>query len=159
MKCLLSQAALDVAAHGTRRSRRARFMTAKHLLLLLLMSAVGPVTLLAQGSRPSSPDPEEPLLTLDHAVSLALDNNRGVKISGLEAQRAVHQVNIARSKRLPQFRVDALAGSLLQPFDFTFPAGSFGTYPETGPIPSTDAKIRTDAQFTSFVTAAVDQPL
>ena len=68
-------------------------------------------------------------------------------------------MNIARSKRLPQFHVDALAGSLLQPFDFTFPAGSFGTYPETAADPSTDAKIRTEAQFTSFVTASVDQPL
>jgi outer membrane protein TolC len=96
---------------------------------------------------------------LDEALSLALDNNRQVKHSALEAQKSEHQVNIVRSKRLPQFRVDALAGSLLQPFDFTFPAGSFGTYAETGPIPSTDAKIRTEAQFTSSVTASVDQPL
>src|SRR4029450_2118936 len=60
---------------------------------------------------------------------------------------------------LPQFHFDALAGSLLQPFDYTFPAGSFGTFPETGPIPSTDAKIRTEAQVTTSVTASVDQPL
>jgi outer membrane protein TolC len=126
--------------------------------LLLLMSAAGPATLLAQG--PATPlDPEEPLLTLDAAVSLALDNNRQVKISALEAQKSEHQVNIARSRRLPQFHVDALAGSLLQPFDFTFPAGSFGTYPGTGPIPSTDAKIRTEVQFSSVLTASVDQPL
>jgi outer membrane protein len=133
-------------------------MTAKHLLLLLLMFAACPVTLLAQG--PATPPlPEEPLLTLEAALSLALDNNRGVKISGLEAQKAAHQLNVVRSKRLPQLRVDALAGSVLQPFDFTFPAGSFGTYPETGPIPSTDAKIRNEAQFTTFITASVDQPL
>src|SRR4029450_2622741 len=50
-------------------------------------------------------------------------------------------------------------GSLLQPFDFTFPAGSFGTYPGTGPIPSNAAKITTEVQFTSSVTASVDQPL
>ena len=131
---------------------------ASHLPLLLLLSAAGPGTVLAQG--PATPPlPEEPLLRLDEALSLALDNNRQVKISALEAEKSEHQVNVARSKRLPQFRVDALAGSLLRPFDFTFPAGSFGTYPETGPIPSTDAKIRTDAQFTSFVTASVDQPL
>ena len=99
------------------------------------------------------------MLSLEAALSLALDNNRQVKISALEAQKTEHQVNVVRSKRLPQFHVDALAGSLLQPFDFTFPAGSFGTYAETGPIPSTDAKIRTEAQFTSTVTASVDQPL
>jgi outer membrane protein TolC len=68
-------------------------------------------------------------------------------------------VNVARSRRLPQFQFAVLAGELLQPFDFTFPAGSFGTYPETGPIPSTDAKVRTPAQLTTFITGAVDFPL
>ena len=122
------------------------------------MAAAWPARSLAQGGA-TSQEPSDPLLTLDEALSLALDNNRQVKISALEAQKAEHQVNIVRSRRLPQFHVDALAGSLLQPFDFTFPAGSFGTYPGTGPIPSTDAKITTEAQFTSSVTAAVDQPL
>src|SRR6185369_3114600 len=116
------------------RSRR----RASPLLLLLLMSAAGPPTLLAQGPA-TPPDPEEPLLTLDAALSRALDHNRQVEQSALEAQKSEHLVNIARSRRLPQFHFDALAGSLLQPFDYTFPAGSFGTFPETGPIPSSDA--------------------
>src|SRR4029434_10614083 len=124
-----------------------------HLLLLLLLSAAGPPTLLAQGPA-TTPPSEEPLLALEAALSLALDNNRQVKISALEAQKTEHQLNVVRSKRLPQFHVDALAGTLLQPFDFTFPAGSFGTYPGTGPIPSTDAKITTEVQFTASVTAA-----
>ena len=132
---------------------------AKLLLLTLLLCAAGPVTSSAQAPPGPSLLPDEPLLRLEAAITLALDNNRGVKISGLEEQRAGHQVNIVRSKRLPQLRVDALAGSLLKPFDFTFPAGSFGTYAETGPIPSTDAKIRTEAQFTASITASVDQPL
>jgi outer membrane protein TolC len=121
------------------------------------MAAAWPARSLAQaGVTSQEPDP---LLTLDAALSQALDNNRQVKQSALEAQKSEHQVNIVRSRRLPQFHVDALVGSLLKPFDFTFPAGSFGTYPETGPIPSTDAKIRTEAQFTSSITASVDQPL
>ena len=103
--------------------------------------------------------PTNRVLGLEAALSLALSNNRRVKNSALEAQKSDDQVNVARSRRLPQFQVDVLAGSLLQPFDFTFPAGSFGTYPSTGPIPSTDAKIRTPAQFTTFITAAIDQPL
>jgi len=136
-----------------------QFTQAKHLLLSVLLGALCPVTLLAQGGGAPSPELADPLLTLEDAISLALENNRGVEISALEARKTEHHVNVARSKRLPQFRVDALAGSLLQPFDFTFPAGSFGTYETTGPIPSTDAKIRTEAEFTSFVTASVDQPL
>lgn len=100
-----------------------------------------------------------PLLTLDEAVSLALRDNRVVKNAALEAQKAEDRVGIARSKRLPQFQVDALAGSLVRPFDFSFPAGSFGTYPDIGPIPSTDARITTKARLTTFVSAGVDQPL
>jgi outer membrane protein TolC len=133
--------------------RRARLV-----VLLLSMSAAWPAGSLAQEGA-ASQEPPDPLLTLDQALSLALGNNRQVKISALEAQKTDHQVSVVRSKRLPQFHTDALAGSLLQPFDYTFPAGSFGTYPETGPIPSTDAKITTEAQFTTFVTASVDQPL
>ena len=133
--------------------RRTRF-----LVVFLSMAAAWPARSLAQAGA-ASQEPPDPLLALEAALSLALDNNRQVKISALEAQKSEHQVNIVRSKRLPQFHVDALAGSLLQPFDFTFPAGSFGTYAETGPIPSTDAKIRTEAQFTSLVTASIDQPL
>jgi outer membrane protein TolC len=132
---------------------------ARHLLSFVLISATCPVASPAQEPRGSSPASEEPLLTLDEALSQALSGNRQVKNALLETQKSEHEVNIARSKRLPQFHVDALAGSLLQPFDFTFPTGSFGTYPETGPIPSTDAKIRTPAQFTTFITAGVDQPL
>jgi outer membrane protein TolC len=123
------------------------------------MAAALPATSSLAQAGATSQEPPDPLLTLEAALFQALDNNRQVKIAALEAQKSEHQVNIARSRRLPQFHVDALAGSLLQPFDFTFPAGSFGTYPATGPIPSTDAKITTEVQFTSTVTAAVDQPL
>jgi outer membrane protein TolC len=114
-------------------------------LLLCAAPGVG-----AEGPQPPSARTEDSLLTLDEALSLALANNRLVRNSAIEAEKAEHEVNVARSKRLPQFHVDALAGSLLQPFDFTFPAGSFGNNPTTGPIPATHA---------TFVTAGVDQPL
>ena len=123
------------------------------------MSVASPVVLLAQESPAASPEFEAPLLTLDEAVSLALSDNRSLKNSALEVLKSDELLAIARSKRLPHFHFDVLAGSLLQPFDFTFPAGSFGTYPATGPIPGTDAKITTPAQFTTTATAALDQPL
>jgi outer membrane protein TolC len=137
----------------------ARNTTARHLLVLLLLSAASPVVLPAQESPTAPPESEAPLLTLDEAVSLALGNNRSVKHTALDVLKSDELVAIARSRRYPQFHFDVLAGSLLQPFDFTFPAGSFGTYPGIGPIPGTDAKITTPAQFTTFATAALDQPL
>ena len=99
------------------------------------------------------------VLTLDEAVTLALQQNRLVKNSALEAQKYDFQVSTARSRRKPQFQFSMLGGSLLQPFDFTFPAGAWGTYPGVGPIPGTQAKIRTPAVFTTYLTASIDQPV
>jgi outer membrane protein len=107
----------------------------------------------------SNADTQEPILTLDEAVTLALQHNRLVKNSALEAQKYDFQVSTARSRRKPQFQFTMLGGELLHPFDFTFPAGSFGTYPGIGPIPSTNAKIKTPAVFTTYLTGSIDQPL
>jgi outer membrane protein len=107
----------------------------------------------------SNADTQEPILTLDEAVTLALQHNRLVKNSVLEVQKYDFQVSTARSRRKPQFQFSVLGGELLHPFDFRFPAGSFGTYPGTGPIPSTTAKIHTPAVFTTYITASADQPL
>ena len=140
------------------RSHHFRSMASRHFVFVLMLAGC-PVSLLAQGPGAPATQPEDPILTLDDAVSLALRDNRAVKNSALEVQKSDDQVGVARSRRLPKLQLDVLAGSLLQPFDFTFPAGSFGTYPSTGPIPSTEAKIRTPARFTTFTTASIDQPL
>ena len=106
-------------------------MKSNHLALFLAILVFGsPVASLAQQT-----EQDAPLLTLDDAVSLALANNRLVKNSGLEAQKFDFQVSTARSRRLPHFQFAALGGELLQPFDFTFAKGAFGTYPAPGPFP------------------------
>lgn len=135
-------------------------MEAKHLLLFVLMVAgASPATVLAQ-RRPASPSqPEAPLLTLDEAVGLAAGDNRLVKNSALEAQKFDSRVSTARSLRLPQFQFGALGGELLDSFDFTFSRGTFGTYPNTGPIPNQDTKVRTPRRFTTYLTGAIDQPI
>ncbi len=135
-------------------------MEATHLLLLfLIFVVVSPGTLHAQRQAAAPPDSEAPLLSLDDAVSLALTNNRLVKNSALEAQKFDFQLSTAKSRRLPQFQFAALGGELLHSFDFTFPAGAFGTYRNIGPIPGTEAKVHTPARFTTYLTGAFDQPL
>ena len=119
------------------------------ILLVWLGIAALPTTLRAQA---------QPLLSLDDAVAQALEHNRLVKDAVFDAEKSVFRVNVARSRRLPQFQISVLAGQLLRPIDFTFAAGSFGTYSD-GPVPSTDAKITTPSQFTTFVTGSVDLPL
>src|ERR1700741_1124389 len=129
-------------------------MKSKPLLLLLTIFAVAPIWSVAQSS-----SPEVPTLALEEAVSIALANNRTVVNSGVETQKYDFQVSTMRSRRLPHFQFSVLAGELLQPFDFTFAKGTFGTYPGTGPIPSTDAKVHTPARLTAFLNGSIDQPL
>jgi outer membrane protein len=135
-------------------------MEAKHLLILSFMLAVASSARVQAQGRPASPqDAEAPLLTLEDAVSLALSDNRLVKNSALEAQKFDSRVSTARSRRLPQFHFSVLGGELLNSFDFTFPRGAFGTYPNTGPIPETEAKVHTPRRFTTYITGALAQPL
>jgi outer membrane protein len=134
-------------------------MRFKYLSVIVLACALASPMASSAQEQISNADTQEPILTLDEAVTLALQHNRLVKNSVLEVQKYDFQVNTARSRRKPQFQFTMLGGELLHPFDFTFPAGSFGTYPGTGPIPSTNAKIHTPAVFTTYITANADQPL
>jgi outer membrane protein len=133
-------------------------MRTKFISFLFLLT-VGCAAPLRAQQQAASTEAEAPLLTLDDAVSLALNNNRLVKNSALEAQKFNFRVSTARSRRLPQFQVAVLGGELLHSFDFTFEPGAFGTYANVGPIPGKTTKIRTPAQFTTYATGAIDEPL
>jgi len=134
-------------------------MKFNHLFLILLVIVnVWPSALLAQQQAAASAA-QTPLLTLDDAVSIALQSNRLVKNSSLEARKYDFRVDTAKTRRLPQFQFAVLGGQLLRPFNYTIPAGTFGTYASTGPIPSTEAKIHNPSQFVTYTTAAFDQPL
>jgi outer membrane protein len=130
-------------------------MKSKHLAVLLAILVFAS----SIGSLAQQATQDIPLLTLDDAVSIALSNNRVVKNSVLEAQKYDFQVSTIRSRRLPHFQFAVLGGELLQPFDFTFAKGVFGTYPGTGPVPSTNAKVHTPAQLTAYMTGGMDVPL
>ena len=133
-------------------------MKYKSLSVVLILCALAwPLPSTAQEQ--SNADTQVPLLTVDEAVTLALQHNRLVKNSALEAQKYDFQVSTARSRRKPQFQFAMLGGELLHSFDFTFPAGAFGTYPGVGPIPGTEAKVRTPAVFTTYLTGSIDQPV
>jgi outer membrane protein len=98
-------------------------------------------------------------LTLDQAVTLALQHNRQVKIAQLDVDKAGNGIEAMRKNRLPQFEFDMLEGFLLTPVDFLFPAGLFGLYPQIGPVPPTDTTIHTGSQFFTFIVGQVNQPL
>jgi outer membrane protein TolC len=121
--------------------------------------------LLALTARPmmwgQAPDEDSapPLLTLDDAVHIANGNNRDVRISVLNVTKASESVAQARTNYLPKLNSYVLAGAPLQPLNFTVPAGTFGTYPATGPIPAKASTISSPVRFGAFVNASAAQPL
>jgi outer membrane protein TolC len=123
--------------------------------LLLLGLTVLPVV------RAQAPDGESaaPLLTLDEAVRIATGNNRDVRISELNVTKAGETVAQTRTNYFPKLQSYILAGAPLQTLKFTVPAGSLGTYPATGPIPSKASTIESPVRFGAFINASAAQPL
>jgi outer membrane protein TolC len=105
------------------------------------------------------PDPPAPLLTLDEAIRIATGKNRDIHISTLEITKAKETVAQARTNYLPKLDTYVLAGAPVQPINFRVPAGSFGTFPATGPIPATDSNIHSPVRFGAFINGSASQPL
>jgi outer membrane protein len=111
---------------------------------------------LAAGSTAAAP---AEVLTLERAVELALSNNRQVGIAALEVDRAEQRLGAARTNRLPSLSVDGTAGTTLTAISVTYPAGSFGDFPGTGPIPAEDTRIESPRSLAGNVSATLAQPL
>jgi outer membrane protein len=125
--------------------------TARCCVLALLLPAV------VAGQTPSTPTADT--LSLEAALQLAVEHNVSLQTARLEIEKADEEVAVARTRRLPSFETSVTASELLTPVGFTFPAGAFGVYPGTGPIPSADMRITTPRQPTAYLSAQVSQPL
>jgi hypothetical protein len=60
---------------------------------------------------------------------------------------------------MPKLNSYVPAGAPLQQLNFTVPAGTFGTFPATGPIPATASSITSPVQFGALIYATATQPL
>ncbi|HEU4400878.1 MAG TPA: TolC family protein [Candidatus Polarisedimenticolia bacterium] len=109
--------------------------------------------------RGSSPRSAGDVLTLEQAVALALENNRLVRNAALEAAKAVDSLASFRTNRLPAIDLTALESQTLADLKFRFPAGAFGDFPATGPIPSRDTDVTAPGGRTAFVFGRITQPL
>ncbi|BDG09120.1 TolC family protein [Anaeromyxobacter paludicola] len=117
--------------------------------------------LLAAGlpGAPRAAAPEPPLLGLDEAVAAALARNHLLAGAALEVEKQEDRADALRTRRLPALRLDLLASRLLEPLDFTFPAGTFGTFPGVGPFPPLESRVRTEPQLTTVALVTASQPL
>lgn len=100
-----------------------------------------------------------PILTLDAAIDHARRHNRPLLADRLEADKAAQRLAAFRTQKKPLFDVRVTSGTLLFPMNFQFPAGSFGVFPTTGPIPPADTVITSNPKLNAVVFANITQPL
>jgi outer membrane protein len=105
-----------------------------------------------------APQPAE-VLTLERALDLARDNNRSIRNAVLQVERSENNVGAARALRWPSLDLHVLGGKTIAPVRFTFPAGAFGSFPTTGPIPAEETVLEAPAAPSAFVNATLAQPL
>ena len=116
--CGVDRRAPSALSTQWRRAEVTGEMAVKNLVFIFFVCVVAvPARALAQQSSESAPATEVPVLTLENAVSLATSHNRLVKDSVLEAEKYEFRVNVARSKRLPQFQFAVLGGQSLHAVD------------------------------------------
>ena len=98
-------------------------------------------------------------LTVQQAVEAAEANNRAIRAARLESAKALTEVNVARTYRLPAFSVAALGSQSLAHLGLTFPLGSLGVYPGIGPIPGKSTTLTGPLQPAGIFYASIAQPL
>jgi len=99
------------------------------------------------------------VLSLNDAIALGLEHNRGVANAALQVDKAAQDVAVAKTRRLPSLKVETQASQLLRPIDLTFAQGAFGTFSGIGPVPATDTNIRTPARMSLVFDAQATQPI
>jgi outer membrane protein len=117
------------------------------LLVLALVSIAAPADVDAQ------------VTTLHEAIRAAEAANHTLKIAELERDKAVLDVNAAKTHRLPVFSVTALGSQPLTQLGITLERGALGVYPHDGPIPGQTTTLESPLQFGFIGYASVAQPL
>lgn len=123
-------------------------------IIALTPAALTPPAALAQPS--AGPGA---MLTLDDAIAHARQHNRPLAAERLEVAKAAQQLAAFRTQKLPLFDVRMTSGTLLFPMNFSFPVGSFGVFPATGPIPPADTTVTSNPKLNAVMFANVTQPL
>lgn len=125
----------------------------KALLPALLCSVFGGApTAPAQNGAPMH-------LTLPEAIDLALKENRDLKLARLNVTDSEYKKEIARSDYFPHIRNESTLLHLTELQGVEFPAGAFGVYPATGPVPSHELIIDQGGLTTYTSGTGLAQPL
>ncbi len=99
------------------------------------------------------------VLTLEQAVTIALQQNRDVQSAALEVGKDEALRRAAQTARLPNLEFHLIEAYNVTPIEMTFHRGDLGTLPGVGPVPAQDTTVSTTTEFQTAVLAQVTQPL
>ena len=105
------------------------------------------------------PSPAPMRLTLDEAIDLALKQNHSVRLRSLSVEQMQSKKDEARSNYLPQIKASGSTLHVTELAGIEIPAGAFGNYPSTGPVPSKSLFIDQGSATGYTGGVALDQPL
>jgi outer membrane protein TolC len=132
-------------------------MIGRYLMRICFLAAIHSLTfaMAALGQERTSGD----VLTLDRAIELARANNRETKRARFDIDRQREASAEAKTLYYPRFDAYLLGTELLTPLDFTIGAGQLGTFPSTGPIPSSNIDLHTPARPIAVASITATQPI
>lgn len=108
--------------------------TRRHMMEFVLLALP---CLLFCASHIASAQKNEPMqLTLSQAIDLALNQNRDLKLAQLAVTDKEHKKEIARSAYFPEIKNESSVLHVTELAGITIPAGTYGSFPVTGPIPA-----------------------
>ena len=139
------------SASAARRELRA---AARVCLPLALLGSTFIMTSVAQQS---SANPMK--LTLEQAVNLALKQNHSVHLRSLSVEQMQSKKDEARSNYLPQIKASGSVLHVTELAGVEIPAGTFGNYPATGPVPAKSLFIDQGSLTGYTGGAGLEQPL
>lgn len=99
------------------------------------------------------------VLTLDQAVTIALQQNRDVQSAALDVGKTEALRRATQTARLPNLEFHLIEAYNVTPIEMKFHRGDLGTLPGVGPVPAQDTTVGTTTEFQTSVLAQVTQPL
>jgi outer membrane protein TolC len=98
-------------------------------------------------------------LTLGQAIDLALKQNHSVRLRSLSVEQMQSKKDEARSNYLPQIKASGSTLHVTELAGIDIPAGAFGNYSSTGPVPSKSLFIDQGSATGYTAGVGLEQPL
>jgi outer membrane protein TolC len=125
--------------------------------LCLVLAFLGSTFVTSSVAQQPSANPMQ--LTLAQAIALALKQNHSVRLRSLSVEQMQSKKDEARSNYLPQIKASGSVLHITELAGVDIPAGAFGNFPSTGPVPAKSLVIDqgSDTGYTGGV--GLEQPI